>query len=138
MASDRTKAKGDVAAGSEETSEPAALSNAIAAAHSLKHELAKKKEENRHAEIMKDKEIEAATNSENRELGRFGQYLGGASSSPIAIAAITVFAGLFFVIYCFHAGAHSAQPEGWFHEAEWGGTLAATSLSFIFGRAGKK
>jgi hypothetical protein len=137
MASDRSKAKQDVVAGSEESSEPAEFSSALSSAHTFKHELAKKKEEHRHIELMRDKEIAAAADDQHRELGRFGRLLGGSANAPLAIASIVVVAGLGFVAYCLHAGAYSKAPTDWFHEAEWGGALAASSLSFIFGRSGK-
>jgi hypothetical protein len=138
MASERARAKRDIEPSSGETSEPPELQQTLSSAHALRHELAKKKEEYRHLETMKDKEIAAKAAGEDRDLGVFGRWLGASTNSPIAIASITVVTGLFAAIFCFVVAAYSQKPDSWFHEAEWGGALAATSLSFIFGRSGRK
>jgi len=65
MASERSRAKRDVEVSSAETSEPEELKTILSSGHALRHELAKKKEEYRHLEIMKDKEI--AAGSSHRE-----------------------------------------------------------------------
>lgn len=137
MASDRNQAKEDIVVGSEESSEPPEFTSAISSAHLFKHELMKKKEEHRHIELMHDKDIAAKAQDQHRELGTFGNLLGGPSNAPLAIASIVVVSGLAFVAYSLHAGRYASSPNEWFHEAEWGGALAASSLSFIFGRAGK-
>lgn len=138
MASERTLAKREVVPDSEENAEPPALRSVISDAQSLKLELARDREEHRHTENLRTLELNAEADEQRRLLGVFGRLFGGSTTSPIAIAFFVVIAGLVGVFYCLHAGAYSAKPEEWFHEAEWAGALSASALSFIFGRAGKR
>lgn len=138
MASDRVEAKREVIPDSEELTEPPAFRTILSEAQSLKLELARDREAYRHQETMKGMELTASAEDQRRALGVFGRLFGGTTTSPIAIAFLVVLAGLAGVFYCLHAGAYSSTPEAWFHEAEWAGALAASALSFIFGRAGKR
>ena len=138
MASDRAEAKREVIPDSEDVGEPPALRSILSDAQSLKLELARDREAYRHTEAMKGMELTASAEDQRRALGVFGRLFGGSTTSPIAIALLVVVAGLAGVFYCLHAGAYSGNPEVWFHEAEYSGALAASALSFIFGRAGKR
>lgn len=138
MASERAIAKREAIPDSEEVTEPAALRSVISDAQALKLELAREREEHRHAESLRSMELTASAEDQRRSLGVFGRMFGGSTTSPIAISFLVVVAGLVGVFYCLHAGAHSNTPEIWFHEAEWAGALSASALSFIFGRAGKR
>lgn len=144
MASDRAKAKQDVDPGSRDSNEPAGLASALDDARSVK--LATLKEEHRHKEVMKDKEISstadarekelsAEAQSQAHELGRFGWLLGGPTSSPTAIASIAAIAGVIIALYALHAAKDAHDPNPWFHEAELGGTMTLSTISFIFGRS---
>lgn len=138
MASDRIEAKREIIPDSEDLGEPPALRSVLSDAQSLKLELARDRESYRHTETMKGMELTASAEDQRRSLGIFGRLFGGSTTSPIAIAFLVVIAGLIGVFYCLHAAAYSATPEIWFHEAEYSGALAASALSFIFGRAGKR
>jgi hypothetical protein len=135
MASDRARAKLDVAIGSLENSEPAELATVLSSGASLRQELAAWKEEHRHLETMRDKEIAAVSEAREKALGTFGKLLGGRENSPIAVASVAILCALLVAVYCLHEAVYSTNPERWFHEAETMLAIVTVALGYIFGKS---
>lgn len=118
----REEAKGAVVAKGDNDAE---LDEALASASS--HQLALKKEDNRHKEVMAQK-----------KLGFLGGLLGDGQSLPTVAALITVLAA-FAVAVGLYLAAYN-QPENadlWAENAERSLALALAALAYVFGKGGK-
>jgi hypothetical protein len=125
MASDREKAKDAI---TKTDSNDPDLNAALADAASQQHRITV--ENNRHKEAL-----------HNSDLGRMGRWFGGEKSAPIAIAGIAAFAGLFGALFSLWMASRSLTPDSadfWSKMMERCMAFAASCLTFIFGRTGKR
>lgn len=119
MASDREQAKGEIVRRDENDAE---LDNALGAASRLQLEL--NKENNRHEEAKRDK-----------ELGFFGRLIGGEKTAPVVVAMIVVLIGFGLAVGCLiMAGNQPSSAEFWAKQAERGIGVGSAALAYIFGK----
>lgn len=124
MASERDAAKGAVV--KVDSSDPE-LDDALAKAAT--HQLALKKEDNRHKEALR-----------KQDLGFFGGWLGGEKSAPTAIASIATCVGLGAALYCLYAASDTVDSSiagFWSTQSERAFAFATAALAFIFGKGSK-
>lgn len=107
-----------------ETDDPE-LDGALSDGRSLSLELVK--ENNRHASDMRSK-----------ELGYFGQIIGGETTAPTVVALFVVAVGFLGGVGCWVAAGFNPEQGGfWSTQAERGFAVGSAALAFIFGKGSK-
>lgn len=120
MVSDREEAKSQIV---RRDAGDAELDSALSEANRFQLELAR--EQNRHEEAKRDK-----------ELGFFGRILGGEKIAPTVVAMAATFIGFSVGIGCLcMAGFQHENAEFWSKQAERGFGLGSAALAYIFGRS---
>jgi hypothetical protein len=125
MASERDTAKKAIK--DTEATEPE-FTAALAQGQEQQHRITT--ENNRHKEFMR-----------TTDLGWFGRAFGGEVNAPFAIAALVVICGVLGAFLAGYMASKSQRPDAadyWSKQVERSAALAMTSLSFIFGRSGRK
>lgn len=125
MASDRDNAKKAIK--NSDSDEPE-FSAALSDGKDLQHSIAI--ENNRHKEAMRA-----------HDLGVMGKIFGSEAYAPIWIAGIVALAGVLMAIFCIFQGSRSMEPNSadfWSKQVERCFAFAASALTFIFGRSGRK
>lgn len=120
MASERDQAKSDIV---RRDSSDAELETTLGAANQYQLEITK--EQNRHEEAKRDK-----------ELGFFGRMLGGEKTAPTVVAMFVVFIGFGVAIGALiAAGLNAAQADFWSKQSERGFGVGSAALAYIFGKS---
>ena len=125
MASDRDNAKKAIT--NSDYDEPG-FEAAISEAKDFQHRLAV--ENNRHKEAMRA-----------QDLGSIGKLFGSEANAPIWIAGMVAFLAVFMAIFCIFQGSRSMElnsADFWSKQVERCFAFAASALTFIFGRSGRK
>jgi hypothetical protein len=92
-------------------------------AHHTQLELTK--EQNRHAQVMKE-----------RDLGALGKFFGDGRNTPTFISLLAVVSGILIYCYClFSAKQNLENASFWSENASKALAFAGTALGYIFGRA---
>jgi hypothetical protein len=77
----------------------------------------------------------------NSDLGRIGKWFGSEKSAPIAIAGIVTVAGILGAFLSGYVASRSQTPDSaeyWSKMVERSIAVAFSSMTFIFGRSGKR